>query len=350
MNDDLKLLEATAHEIFASYQDRPGLWEELEEAGLTRVGIPEELGGSGGDLEQAAVILRAAGYHAAEIPLAETLWLAGPLLASVGLHVPAGPLTAALPLDGRTTLAAEGDGWILDGVVRRVPWARGAAAVAVVAGGRIALIDPSADGVRLTEHRNLAGEPRDDLAFDRVTVSADRVRELPAGQPSALSRAALGRSVQMSGAARRAVEHSLRYAGERKQFGRAIGKFQAVQQYLATMASETAILDLGTRSAVTLTHTGSADAALAIAADRVNVCRAAGVVTDLAHQVHGAIGTTHEHDLRRSTLRLWSWRDEYGDENHWSDVLALLVAGRDPWHLITDGAPVETTARKGKRS
>ncbi|MEV6198300.1 acyl-CoA dehydrogenase family protein [Streptomyces sp. NPDC051920] len=344
MNDDLKLLEATAHDIFASYQDRPGLWEELEEAGLTGVGIPEELGGSGGDIEQAAVILRAAGYHAAEIPIAETLWLAGPLLASAGLTVPPGPLTAAVSVGGQATLKAEGDGWVLRGTAPRVPWARGAAAIAVVVDDRVALIDRTAEGIGLTEHRNLAGEPRDDLAFDDVVVPADRVGVLPSDRPSALSLGVLGRSVQMSGAAQRAVEHSLRYAGERRQFGRAIGKFQAIQQYLATLASEAAVLDLATRCAVTLLNAGSGDAVVAVAAGRVNSCRAAGVITDLAHQIHGAIGTTHEHDLRRSTLRLWSWREEYGNENAWADLLGLLAAGQDPWHLITDGIPADSPA------
>ncbi|WP_377267487.1 acyl-CoA dehydrogenase family protein [Peterkaempfera sp. SMS 1(5)a] len=340
MNDDLKLLEATAADIFAAYQDRPGLWEELEEAGLTAIGIPEEAGGSGGDAEQAAVVLRAAAYHAAETPLAETLWLAGPLLAAAGLLVPAGRLTAAESHDGELTLERDGAGWRLDGTLKRVPWARDAQRIAVVVDGRLCSVAPAA--ATLVHHHNLAGEPRDDVSFAGVGLAADQVAELPQG-PTLRLRGALARSIQLAGAAQRALEHSLRYAGERRQFGRPIAAFQAMQQYLAQIAGEVAILELSTRSAVAALADPGADLTATVAAVRANACRAAGVVAELSHQVHGAIGTTHEHDLRRSTLRLWSWREEYGNENQWAGALGLLAAAaEDPWHLIT-GTVTATT-------
>ncbi|MFJ8861825.1 acyl-CoA dehydrogenase family protein [Streptomyces sp. NPDC102451] len=340
MNADLKLLEATADDILAAYQDRPGLWEELEEAGLTRIGIPEEAGGSGGDAEMAAVVLRAAAYHAAEIPIAETLWLAGPLLAAAGLPLPDGQLTAAEAGPAGVTLKPDGSGWRLDGTLERVPWARGAARIVVVVDGRVCVVDPA--GATLTEHSNLAGEPRDDVSFTSVALTADQVAELPDGLSLRL-RGALARTVQLGGAAQRAMEHSLRYASERRQFGRPLAKFQAMQQYLARIAGEVAILELGARSAVAALDDGGADSTMAIASARTNACRAAGVVTELAHQVHGAIGTTHEHDLRRSTMRLWSWREEFGNESLWASAVGLLAAAaEDPWHLITGTSPARS--------
>jgi hypothetical protein len=60
----------------------------------------------------------------------------------------------------------------------------------------------------------------------------------------------------------------------------------------------------------------------------------------LAYQVHGAIGFTHEHSLHRLTRRLWSWRDEFGTESHWSRELGkeVLAAGADAlWPMITAG-------------
>jgi acyl-CoA dehydrogenase len=59
------------------------------------------------------------------------------------------------------------------------------------------------------------------------------------------------------------------------------------------------------------------------------------VVARLAHQVHGAIGTTREHPLHRLTLRLWSWRDDFGSERHWQQELGRLVLDSDPWEVIT---------------
>ncbi|MFH8735179.1 acyl-CoA dehydrogenase family protein [Streptomyces sp. NPDC017964] len=334
MNSDLHLLESTASEIFAGYRDRPGLWEEIEDAGLTLVGVSEESGGSGGDSAEAVIILRSAAYHCAEIPLAETQWLAAPLLAAAGLPVPAGPLTAAEAAPGEVRLAPDGDGWVLDGTLPQVPWARQARRIVVVTDGRICSVDPAR--CTFETHHNLAGEPRDDVTFDSARLTAADVAALPEG-PSLRTRAALARTVQLAGAARRALDHSLRYAAERRQFGRPIAAFQAVQQYLAEMAGEVALLDLGAQVAAAALADPRQDCVAAVAAARVNACRAAGVVADLAHQVHGAIGTTHEHDLRRATLRLWSWREEYGNEHPWSAALGLLTGATqdDPWHLVT---------------
>src|SRR5690349_21863924 len=100
-----------------------GLWQALEETGLTLAGSPEEAGGSGGDLSAAADIAVAAGAAAAPVPLAETL-AAGMLLARAGLAIPAGPLTVAVASGRR---AGPGSGVSL----RRVPYGRLATTVAV---------------------------------------------------------------------------------------------------------------------------------------------------------------------------------------------------------------------------
>ena len=58
------------------------------------------------------------------------------------------------------------------------------------------------------------------------------------------------------------------------------------------------------------------------------------------HQVHGAIGFTHEHSLHRLTRRLWSWRDEFGTESRWSQELGreVMSAGANTlWPTITTG-------------
>jgi alkylation response protein AidB-like acyl-CoA dehydrogenase len=64
---------------------------------------------------------------------------------------------------------------------------------------------------------------------------------------------------------------------------------------------------------------------------KIRAGEAAGKVAEIAHQVHGAIGFTHEHSLHRLTRRLWSWRDEFGTESHWSRELGreVMSAGAD---------------------
>ncbi|MFB4307688.1 acyl-CoA dehydrogenase family protein [Actinomadura sp. GTD37] len=311
------LLEETANEILSG----DGPWAALVESGLALAGVLEEAGGSGGTSADAAAVLRASGYHAVSVPLAETGGLAGRLLADAGLPVPSGVLTAAA---GDVRI---GGGRTLTGTLRRVPWARSAHRLAVLADGFVAVVDPAR--AQITEGANVAGEPRDDVVLSGVEAEA----VAPCGVDAAelRRRGALARAVQLTGAMARALDLSVRHAGEREQFGRPVGRFQAVQQMLAELAGEAAVADVAVRAAVR-----APDDPVAVAAAKANASRAAGTVAAIAHQVHGALGVTGEHVLHRVTLRLWSWRDEYGNETAWADELgASAAAAPDPWAFIT---------------
>ncbi|TDD64058.1 acyl-CoA dehydrogenase [Actinomadura darangshiensis] len=313
------LLEETANDILSG--DDP--WPALEESGLALVGVPEEAGGSGGDPADAAAVLRAAGYHAAAVPLAETL-LAGGLLAGAGLRVPQGVLTA---VSGEVEAVEDRGGWTLTGTFRRVPWARSARGLVVLGNGLAAIVDPA--HARIREGANVAGEPRDDVVLPGVRAEA--AAPCTADAAELRRRGALARAVQLTGAMRRALDLAVRYAGEREQFGRPVGRFQAVQQMLAELAGEATVADVAVRAAVR-----APGDPVAVAAAKANASRAAGTVAAIAHQVHGALGVTEEHVLRRVTLRLWSWRDEYGNETAWADDLGAAIAGApDPWAFIT---------------
>jgi alkylation response protein AidB-like acyl-CoA dehydrogenase len=75
-----------------------------------------------------------------------------------------------------------------------------------------------------------------------------------------------------------------------------------------------------------------------IAAAKIRSGQSAGRAAELAHQLHGAIGFTDEHELHLFTRRLWSWRDEYGSESYWSARLGeVLVQGGadDLWKALT---------------
>ena len=110
-----------------------GLWQALEETGLTLAGSPEEAGGSGGDLLAAADIAVAAGAAAAPVPLAETL-AAGMLLGRAGLAIPSGPLTVAVA-SGPDAALGSGAGLRSAAGLRRVPYGRLATTVAAGSGG-----------------------------------------------------------------------------------------------------------------------------------------------------------------------------------------------------------------------
>ena len=309
------------------------LWATLEDTGLARLTLPADAGGSEGTFADAAVVLAAAGAHAARVPLVETDLLAGWLLHRAGIEVPAGPLTAVCG-----ELDVDGDR--VRGRLPRVHWARAAAGVAVLTPGpaaRVVLLGP--DALTVTEGTNVAEEPRDAVAVDGAAAAVAPARD---GMAEELRlRAAMGRALLLAGAARGALAASVGYAGERVQFGRPIGRFQAVQQQLALAAAEVAAASAAASAAAGVAAADGicSDAGrFAIAAAKARTGEAAGAVARIAHQVHGAIGFTREHDLRLLTTRLWAWRDEDGSDAEWNAQLgaAVLAVGAEGlWPLVT---------------
>ena len=286
-----RLIADTAERIFSDHVDRGvldaaergefphALWDVVREAGLHLVGSP----GSGTDDGDLYELLKVAGGHAVPLPLAEVL-IANSFLDEAGL----------------TTIA-------VDGVA---PWGRVADRVVTVEGEMSVDFD-------VAEHANLAGESRDCVQM-RNAYRVDVPGEL-------YERMALSRAALMAGALDRILGMAIDYATEREQFGRPIAKFQAVQHSLAVLAGEAAAARCACDGAIM--SLASADFAVTVAAAKARVGEAAGVAAEIAHQVHGAMGFTHEHSLHHFTRRLWAWRDEYGRETHWQEQLGRRVAG-----------------------
>ncbi len=315
------------------------LWTAVTEAGFTAAMLPEHAGGFGATTAEAMSLLRISAHHAAPIPFAETM-LAGWLLALAGLPVPEGVLTLA-PVRTKDALKLDraADGWRLTGTVTRIPWARDAAAIAVLAeapdGPAVGSLRPG--GFTLTHGRNLAGEPRDTIIVD-APLPVDAVAPAPPGLGPAQLRAAGAamRTVQIAGALSRALALSVQYAQTRVQFGRPIGKFQAIQHNLAILAGQSAAA-IAAADMAAGALAGGLDP-LVIGAAKARAGEAAGIAAGLAHQSHGAIGFTQEYELHYFTRRLWSWRDEFGNEAEWNGVVgrAALAAGPDGlWPALT---------------
>ena len=161
---------------------------------------------------------------------------------------------------------------------------------------------------------------------------------------------ALLRAAQMAGAMEAALDLSTRYANDRVQFGRPIGKFQAIQQQLALLAEEAAAALVAVESAAISRRRGAASAEFALAAAKIRAGEAAGKVAEIAHQVHGAIGFTEEHSLHYLTRRLWSWRDEFGDEAYWAALLGrrIAAAGRRRVVAADHGAVTRICSMSGE--
>lgn len=316
------------------------LWDKVTEAGFPSAMLPEEAGGFGVTVPEAMTLLRVAASHAAPIPLAETM-LAGWMLAHAGLKVPEGPLTLApvRSADRFDLGSAPGGGFRLSGQATRIPWARQAAAIAVLAEGPSGEYVVALPADRFTTKRaaNVAGEPRDTIAID-VAIDKDHVASAPANFDARKLRAAgaVLRTNQIAGAIAGALALTVNYVQTRVQFGRPIGKFQAIQQNLAILAGQSAAAIAAAEMAA---EALAADLnPIVVGAAKARAGEAASLAAGIAHQAHGAIGFTQEYALHHLTRRLWSWRDEFGNEAEWQKIVghAAFAAGPDGlWPMIT---------------
>src|SRR4029079_11386649 len=162
------------------------------------------------------------------------------------------------------TLSREGRAWKFSGVLSGVPWGRDVASVitTITFDGRPHVVDLAVRDASLHKKMNLADEPRDELQFDSAPALA-----APANSRETqhlLDYAALARTAQIDGALQSALELSITYAQERKQFGRPIGQFQAVQQQLALFGAETAAATCASRSAARAVSSGRGSGVCAV--------------------------------------------------------------------------------------
>lgn len=320
-----EVIEAAEHGTWAS-----ALWERLEAQGLLQPSAIADGGDAAEGLEIEAAVLRATAATAIPLPIAETA-LGGWFLARQGIEAPSGPLSVASFANGETLAYEAGR---VSGRLDRVPWGRDAVGVVAVASGTLLLLDPRS--ARITPGINMAAEPRDtiDFAEARPTAVGGAVE-----QEQMLCRCAAVRALQLAEAAARALEISVEYAGQRKQFGKPIGGFQAIQHQLAAAAGEVASARVAAQQAyLALAAEKHVLFSCAIAKARAN--DAAGAVARIAHQVHGAIGFTQEYQLHRFTRRIQSWRGEFGASAFWNRRLGELVLGepsRSLWSIVASG-------------
>jgi acyl-CoA dehydrogenase len=315
------------------------LWHALADAGLPLAWVPEALGGSGASLAEGFAILGVAGRFALAVPLAETL-AAGWLLAHAGLEAPATPMTLA-PARPHDRITVDADGR-LSGRAIGIPFAQEAQHIVVLADAgkqwRIALVEVK--DCRLSEGTNLAGDAANVVALDRVKP----LRSAPApngfAQLSLMLMGSTIRSLQIAGALEAILSLSVAYANERVAFERPIGKFQAVQQNLARLAGEVAAaLAVAGSAADTIAQADTFDDAafFEAASAKIRTAEAATEGAAIAHQVFGAIGFAKEHVLHRFTLRMLSWRDDFGNESYWAAELGKHIARRGAdefWPLV----------------
>lgn len=310
MNEQQTMLSDMTQALFSELGHQTSMaqaWPRIEELSLQDLLVADEHGGFGGSWQEALIVFRTAGYHALGVPLIEGI-LAAHLGSSQGFT-------------GRGTLARYAAGTLDDhtfsGTIDGVIVAEGATFVVAPFGGGQSIIVALPEGTQ-AQAKSLAGDAR-----SQITVENAKATRISAG---ILGLAAFARSAQIAGALDAALAISTDYVNQRKQFGRALAAFQAVQQSLATFACEAAAANCAASAAAEALDRG--DGAFEVGAAKLRCNIAVGAGTAIAHQVHGAIGFTEEYGLHPLTRRLWTWRSEFGNDSFWAEKIGKQVCAR----------------------
>jgi alkylation response protein AidB-like acyl-CoA dehydrogenase len=306
------------------------LWRKLAGAGVTALAVPQRWGGLGASPLDLAVACEELGHHALPGPVAESVAAVPWLIAELAGPAPAGDAEAGGVLPGAALAnqwlpgLAAGDLIATVALPPRLPYAADADAAGVV-------LLAEADTVWLAEagarHRSV------DPARSLFEVSGRQVLARGPATAAAIARAfeagALASAAQLLGAGRALLAASVRHAGQRIQFGRPVGVFQAVKHQLADTAIglefARPLLDA---AASTLAADGR-KVARDVSAAKVACTDAARRAARTALQVHGAIGYTEEHDLHLWLTTVRALAGSWGSQaEHRARIMAELAADR----------------------
>ncbi|CEJ15721.1 Acyl-CoA dehydrogenase [bacterium YEK0313] len=331
------------------------LWRDMAEMGWTGILVPEEAGGLGFGFVGAGLVCEEMGRTLAASPFLSTAVMAATALSRGGSAaqkerwLPAiarGEAIIATAVDeGRrhapaaTALTAEasGNGFKLNGVKTMVADGHVADAVLVAArtagsagedkGISLFLVDARANGLATERIATLDARGAARLGFDDVQVTgADVVGEVDDGLgllEVVLGAGRAGLAAELSGNAQETFGRTVAYLRERKQFGRTIGSFQALQHRAAQLFCEIEIVKSAVLAALQALDDDPAGAALAVSVAKAKAASVARLAAQEAIQMHGGIGMTDAIDIGLFAKRMQVASELYGDADFHADRVAL---------------------------
>jgi 3-oxocholest-4-en-26-oyl-CoA dehydrogenase beta subunit len=332
----------------------PELWQKMAELGWLGLVFPEQFGGSNMSFLDLAALLEETGRACLPGPFFSSIVLGGLTLLDAGNEmqkqaylpgIASGKSFLTLAItesDGRydatsVKLKAEksGGSYILNGSKLFVPDAHIANRIICVArtkqvgaaekGISLFIVDRDTPGISFFPLKTIAGDKQYEVVFQDVPVPADcLLGPLNQGWPlvrQAIERAAVAKSCEMVGIMQRALEMTVAYAKDRKQFGHPIGSLQAIQHHCANMACDVDGSRFSTYQAAWKISEGL-EASMEVAVAKAWINEAFGRVITLAHQVHGAIGCTIDHELQYYTKRGKQGELSYGDGDYYREIVA----------------------------
>ena len=334
------------------------LWRQIAGLGWSGVPFPEQYGGTGGDFLDLAVLLEEMGRSLVPSPFFSTVILGGLTVLDAGNDAQKGDLLSRV-CDGsglmtlavteasasyeawgvETTATADGDGYaLLHGAKLFVPDAHVADVMIVAAkttqrgdpedGITLFLVPSGLPGIEVSPIRIIGNERQFEVALNNVRVPASSVLgNVNGGWPiaeRAIQRAIAGHCLTMLGGASAVLDMTVEYVKQRTQFGRPVGSFQAVQHHCAQMATDVeGCRGVAFQAAWRLAQDLPAQREVSIA--KAWISQAYRRVCATAHQCHGAIGFTKEHDLQLYTRRAKVQELGYGDANYHKEVALASI-------------------------
>ena len=302
------------------------LWKQFAELGLTGVMIPESQGGAGLGQVEAGLVLEEIGRNLTPSPFLTTAVAAVRALEGSGQAerwfpgILAGETVAALAFDegkhhdpAGVALEAkrQGNGFVLNGAKQFVVHGNSADVILVTArtggspgesdGLTLFAIEKGAGGLELEVATLADSSKAARLRLDNVAVDGDAVIGEVDGGWAPLSRALnagrAGASAELVGVAAGASEMTFDYLKQRKQFGKLIGEFQALQHRAAHLYGEIEIARAAALKAAQLLDAGDEKAELFVSVAKAKAANVSKLAVQEGVQMHGGIGMTDEHDI-----------------------------------------------------
>jgi alkylation response protein AidB-like acyl-CoA dehydrogenase len=360
----LTLVRALEHDP-QGYPD--ALWRQMASLGWTGLAFPEQYGGSGGSFLDLAVLLEEIGRALTPGPFLSTVVLGGLTVLDAGTEaqkrdllprICSGQLKMTLaiteasaswePWGVETSAIRTGSVYHLNGTKLFVPDAQAADLLLVAArtagdpgqpeAVTLFLVPVGSPGVSINRLKGISADAQYEVVLHQVSVPAAAALGPPGrGWPvvqRAMQRAVAAHCVGMVGMAQAVLDMTVEYVKQRAQFGRPVGAFQAVQHHCANMATDVeGSRHVAYQAAWRVSQGLPAQREAALA--KAWVSGACQRVCATAHQCHGAIGFTREHNLQLYTRRAKSQELSYGDvHSHREAVLQAwegqLAAQRGP--------------------
>jgi acyl-CoA dehydrogenase len=285
------------------------LWDAISGAGFLDLLAPEDSGGAELPLPELFPVLLHFGRYTVPVPAAQSI--AARALVAGGVTLPQGLLTLA------PSLRRDADGSL---VAPLVPFGTIAQHVLAAEGDRLLLLDAA---VATRAASNVAHSQLATLTW----AGAKGAQDIDGDGAALAPLAAAVHAALLAGALTRVFEMTLQYCNDRVQFGKSLGKFQAVQHQLSVMAEHVAAATIAAEAS--FQTGGRTPRLLSGAMAKARASEAAVPVANTAHGLHGAIGITDEYDLHLLTRRLHEWRIAHGSESYWNRLVGEQVLAAD---------------------